>query len=119
MFLAEIEMSRSDWDERCLRKMRAIEGERFILRFVNWDDADDLLEVYSDKNALPLFRSTPTSAAANPALILRSVAICRTLRCLTVWQYKARQRRRSVLIHSRLSVTGLTGWGFKKQTAVQ
>ena len=33
------------------------EDERFLLRFVKKDDADDLLEVYSDKNALPFFNS--------------------------------------------------------------
>ena len=31
------------------------ENEDFILRFVTIDDAKDLLEVYSDKNALPFF----------------------------------------------------------------
>ena len=31
------------------------ENDRFLLRFVKADDADDLLEVYSDKNALPFF----------------------------------------------------------------
>ena len=33
------------------------ENEDFILRFVTIDDAKDLLEVYSDKNALPFFNS--------------------------------------------------------------
>ncbi len=33
------------------------ENERFLLRFVKTQDADDLLEVYSDKNALPFFNS--------------------------------------------------------------
>lgn len=34
-----------------------IQAERFLLRFVRMDDADDLLKVYSDKNALPFFNS--------------------------------------------------------------
>lgn len=33
------------------------ENDRFLLRFVKADDAEDLLEVYSDKNALPFFNS--------------------------------------------------------------
>ena len=33
------------------------ENERYLLRFVANDDANDLLEVYSDKNALPFFNS--------------------------------------------------------------
>ena len=33
------------------------EDERFFLRFVKAEDADDLMEVYSDKNALPFFNS--------------------------------------------------------------
>ena len=33
------------------------ENEDFILRFVTIDDAKDLLEVYSDKNARPFFNS--------------------------------------------------------------
>ena len=35
----------------------AFEDERFLLRFVKQEDADDLLKVYSDKNALPFFNS--------------------------------------------------------------
>lgn len=34
-----------------------LENERFLLRLVNEGDAADLLEVYSDKNALPFFNS--------------------------------------------------------------
>ena len=34
-----------------------MEGERFILRAVEDSDCDDLLKVYSDKNALPFFNS--------------------------------------------------------------
>ena len=34
-----------------------LENERFLLRFVQKDDAGDLLKVYSDKNALPFFNS--------------------------------------------------------------
>ena len=33
------------------------ENDRFLLRFTESDDAGDLLEVYSDKNALPFFNS--------------------------------------------------------------
>lgn len=33
------------------------ENHRFLLRFVQMNDADDLLNVYSDKNALPFFNS--------------------------------------------------------------
>ena len=33
------------------------EDERFLLRFVEKEDANDLLKVYSDKNALPFFNS--------------------------------------------------------------
>ena len=33
------------------------ENEKYMLRFVKIDDAKDLLEVYSDKNALPFFNS--------------------------------------------------------------
>ena len=39
--------------EKCPR----IDNERFTLRFVDMDDINDLLEVYSDKNALPFFNS--------------------------------------------------------------
>ena len=35
----------------------SFEDKRFFLRFVAETDADDLLEVYSDKNALPFFNS--------------------------------------------------------------
>ena len=38
-------------------KCPTFEGKRFLLRFVRQEDADDLLEVYSDKNALPFFNS--------------------------------------------------------------
>lgn len=34
-----------------------LEGERFLLRSVKREDCSDLLEVYSDKNALPFFNS--------------------------------------------------------------
>ena len=34
-----------------------IENDRYLLRFVEKNDADDLLKVYSDKNALPFFNS--------------------------------------------------------------
>lgn len=34
-----------------------IENERFLLRLVENHDCDDLLKVYSDKNALPFFNS--------------------------------------------------------------
>ncbi len=33
------------------------ENEKYLLHFVKIDDANDLLEVYSDKNALPFFNS--------------------------------------------------------------
>ena len=33
------------------------ENENYLLRFVVNNDANDLLEVYSDKNALPFFNS--------------------------------------------------------------
>lgn len=33
------------------------ENDRFLLRFINKEDAGDLLKVYSDKNALPFFNS--------------------------------------------------------------
>ena len=33
------------------------EDDKYMLRFVEEQDADDLLEVYSDKNALPFFNS--------------------------------------------------------------
>jgi RimJ/RimL family protein N-acetyltransferase len=36
-------------------KCPVIENERFVLRLVLKDDAEDLLRVYSDKNALPFF----------------------------------------------------------------
>ena len=35
----------------------AFEDGKYLLRFVEEHDADDLLEVYSDKNALPFFNS--------------------------------------------------------------
>lgn len=34
-----------------------LESEKFILRLFHDDDCDDLLTVYSDKNALPFFNS--------------------------------------------------------------
>lgn len=34
-----------------------LESERFLLRLVKNEDCDDLLRVYSDKNALPFFNS--------------------------------------------------------------
>ena len=34
-----------------------LENERFLLRVVTKEDCDDLLKVYSDKNALPFFNS--------------------------------------------------------------
>lgn len=38
-------------------KCPKFENEQFLLRFVEEADAQDLLEVYSDKNALPFFNS--------------------------------------------------------------
>ena len=35
----------------------AFENERYLLRFVKKEDADDLLKVYSDKYALPFFNN--------------------------------------------------------------
>ena len=35
----------------------SFEDEKYLLRFVKTSDAKDLLEVYSDKNALPFFNS--------------------------------------------------------------
>ena len=34
-----------------------LENEKFILRLTEQKDCDDLLKVYSDKNALPFFNS--------------------------------------------------------------
>lgn len=34
-----------------------LENERFIIRLFHQDDCDELLKVYSDKNALPFFNS--------------------------------------------------------------
>ena len=34
-----------------------LENQRFLLRYAEEKDAPDLLEVYSDKNALPFFNS--------------------------------------------------------------
>ena len=34
-----------------------LENKRFLIRLINKEDCDDLLEVYSDKNALPFFNS--------------------------------------------------------------
>ena len=38
-------------------KCPVIENENYLLRFVSENDISDLLEVYSDKNALPFFNS--------------------------------------------------------------
>ena len=38
-------------------KCPILENERFLLRAVEDKDCDDLLKVYSDKNALPFFNS--------------------------------------------------------------
>ena len=35
----------------------SFENDKYLIRFVDAKDADDLLEVYSDKNALPFFNS--------------------------------------------------------------
>lgn len=60
-------------------------------------------------------------AAVDLALILRSEAICRMHRCLTVWRSKVRQHRSSAPIHNSLFVTGLTVWDLRNniKTAVQ
>lgn len=34
-----------------------LESEKYLLRFIENEDCDDLLKVYSDKNALPFFNS--------------------------------------------------------------
>ena len=34
-----------------------LESEKFIVRLFDCSDCDDLLKVYSDKNALPFFNS--------------------------------------------------------------
>ena len=34
-----------------------LENENFLLRLVNYEDCENLLKVYSDKNALPFFNS--------------------------------------------------------------
>lgn len=34
-----------------------LENEKFMLRLFQEEDCDDLLKVYSDKNALPFFNS--------------------------------------------------------------
>lgn len=39
------------------KKCPVFEDDNYLLRFVDEKDADDLLEVYSDKNALPFFNS--------------------------------------------------------------
>ena len=33
------------------------ENERWLLRFITKEDIEDLLEIHSDKNALPFFNS--------------------------------------------------------------
>ena len=38
-------------------KCPTFENDNYLLRFVSKEDKDDLLEVYSDKNALPYFNS--------------------------------------------------------------
>ena len=38
-------------------KCNVIENENYILRLVEAEDCEDLLKVYSDKNALPFFNS--------------------------------------------------------------
>jgi RimJ/RimL family protein N-acetyltransferase len=38
-------------------KCPTFENEKYLLRYVTKDDSKDLLEVYSDKNALPFFNS--------------------------------------------------------------
>lgn len=38
-------------------KCPVLQNDRFIIRLTTKDDCDDLLEVYSDKNALPFFNS--------------------------------------------------------------
>lgn len=43
----------SDVYENC----PAFENDKFLLRFSQLDDAEDLVSVYSDKNALPFFNS--------------------------------------------------------------
>lgn len=43
--------------ENIYRHAVQFENDRFLLRFVTGEDVDDLLEVYSDKNALPFFNS--------------------------------------------------------------
>ena len=35
----------------------SFENEKYLIRFVDANDADDLMEVYADKNALPFFNS--------------------------------------------------------------
>ncbi|MCM1024962.1 MAG: N-acetyltransferase [Roseburia sp.] len=39
------------------QKRRVLENERFLLRMIEKEDCQDLLKVYSDKNALPFFNS--------------------------------------------------------------
>ncbi|MDE6501661.1 MAG: N-acetyltransferase [Ruminococcus sp.] len=39
------------------KKLPVFENENYLLRFVEETDVSDLLEVYSDKNALPFFNS--------------------------------------------------------------
>ena len=38
-------------------KCPILENEKFFIRLFQMDDCDDLLNVYSDKNALPFFNS--------------------------------------------------------------
>ncbi|UFH63652.1 GNAT family N-acetyltransferase [Clostridium cadaveris] len=43
--------------ENVYEKCPSFEGDKYLLRLVTIDDAKDLLEVYSDKNAVPFFNS--------------------------------------------------------------
>ena len=51
LYKEELEMS------NVYESVPKFENERWLLRFVEKTDADDLLEVYGDKNALPFFNS--------------------------------------------------------------
>ena len=43
------------------RTCPALESEKFLFRLVQDEDCNDLLKVYSDKNALPFFNSSDSS----------------------------------------------------------
>ena len=43
--------------ENIYKTQAQFENDRFLLRYVAEEDVDDLLEVYSEKNALPFFNS--------------------------------------------------------------